>query len=297
MTNAKNTTLGHAYFDLKDYVQSLTCVDVSAQMAQSICFRIDISIAGAVRSLMKNLRRDFAGHGIESLTDMTRAMREYAFVEEVIKLAGKDDLGPVASIFQLAEMRVQWQELCAELTSLTFDYTGSPRVWEGQDIEELLLREANLTTKPIVRQRIKLQVERRAGDASTADIERVFEKRMAMEENKNKERSRSLNDQAQTLVTVYHTVMDMAESLPQLELAKDGYTDVEFYHLDATIRRAMIDGALQGAARAEEFATNSSSITDIEFDSISFAVLKIERELKAILAGPGYAVQRAMSAV
>ena len=71
--------------------------------------------------------------------------------------------------------------------------------------------------------------------------------------------------------------------------------NVDFYELDADVRRQLIDAAMKGAARAEEFATSSSSITDAEFDAINFAVIKIERELKAVLAGPAYAVQRAMA--
>lgn len=291
-----NTT--HAYFDLTDYIRSLQAVDVAAQMAQSVAFSVDVAINGAARQLLKNLRTNHVDHGIDSLSEMTSALEDSAFAEEIMRQAGKDDLGPVATILQLNTMRDKWHLLASELTSMTHDWQGVPRTYEIKPIEEILLREVRLQVKPLTAQRLRIQVERRAGDASKEDIDAVYAKRLAREEQRAKGIARVLTEQQGAIVTLYHLASRIGDSLPQLGIdAVDGYCDVGFHQLDTLLRRQLIEAAMKGAARAEDYATNSSSITDAEFDQISFAVIKVERELKAILAGPSYAVQRAMATI
>ena len=285
MTNTNN-----AYFDLNDYVQSLACVDVAAQMAQSVAFAVDIAINNAARQLMKNLRTQHVDHGIDSLSEMTMALEDSAFAEEAMRQAGKDDLGPVATILQLNAIREQWHMLASELTSMTFDYRGVPRTYEVKPIEEMLLREVKLQVKPLTAQRLRVQVERRAGDASKEDIDAVYAKRLAREEQRAKDTSRALTEQQGAIVTLYHLASTAGDSFVQVELG-------DFHTLDTQLRRQFIEAAMKGAARAEDFATGSSSITDSEFDQISFAVIKIERELKAVLGGAAYAQQRTVSTI
>jgi len=292
------TATTNAYFDLNDYIRSLQAVDVAAQMAQSVAFSVDVAINGAARQLLKNLRTSQVDHGIDSLSEMTSALEDSAFAEEIMRQAGKDDLGPVATILQLNTMRDGWHLLASELTSMTHDWQGVPRTYEIKPIEEILLREVKLQVKPLTAHRLRIQMERRAGDASKDDIDAVYAKRLAREEQRAKDTARALTEQQGAIVTLYHLASRIGDSLPQLGIdAVDAYCDVGFYQLDASLRRQLIEAAMKGAARAEDYATSSSSITDAEFDQISFAVIKVERELKAILAGPSYAVQRAMTAV
>lgn len=280
-----NTT--HAYFDLHDYIRSITCVDVAAQMAQSVAFAVDVAINNAARQLMKNLRVHHLDHGIDSLSEMTIALEDAGFAEQAMQAAGKDDLGPVVTIQQLNLVRDAWHDLASELTGMTFNWQGVPRVYEVKPIEEMLLREVKLQVKPVVERRLRIQVERRAGDASKEDIDSVYAKRLAREEQRMKDTARALTDQQGALVTVY-----------QIASILGGTTaSNEFHELSAELRRQLIEAALKGAARAEDYATSSSPITDTEFDQISFAVIKVERELKTVLAGPAYAAQRAMASV
>ena len=65
-------------------------------------------------------------------------------------------------------------------------------------------------------------------------------------------------------------------------------SEVEFHTLPANIRYTLIDAALKGAARAEDYASGNSNLSDAEFDDISFGVIKVERELKAVLNSPAY---------
>lgn len=311
----------NAYFDLADYIQGTTCVEVAAQMAQSVAFGVDIAINSAVRALFKNLRAHHLAYGVESLSDMTMALEGAEFAEEVMRQAGKDDLGPVAAIAELNMIRDEWHELASELTAMTHDWQGVPRTYEIKPIEEMLLREVKLQVKPLTAHRLRVQVERRAGDASKEDIDAVYAKRLAREEQRAKDTARVLTEQQGAIVTLYHLASELAG---ELEVTTRGHVlvdigdkgDVEdetklrrtlvahgsdepfsFHHLDATLRRQLIEAAMRGAERAEDYATSSRSITDSEFDQISFAVIKVERELKAILAGPSYAVQRAMASV
>ena len=310
----------NAYFDLADYIQGTTCVEDAAQMAQSVAFGVDVAINSAVRALFKNLRAHHLAYGIESLSDMTMALEGVEFAEEVMRQAGKDDLGPVAAIAELNMIRDEWHELASELTSMTHDWQGVPRTYEIKPIEEMLLREVKLQVKPLTAHRLRVQVERRAGDASKEDIESVYAKRLAREEQRAKDTARALTEQQGAIVTLYHLASELAGELDittrghvlvdvgdkgdvedetklRRTLVAHGSETFAFHHLDASLRRQLIEAALRGAERAEEYATSSRSITDSEFDQISFAVIKIERELKAILAGPSYAVQRAMASV
>ena len=109
--------------------------------------------------------------------------------------------------------------------------------------------------------------------------------------------SRALTEQQGAIVTLYQLAVEIGSNLPQLGENTGAGSSAEFHLLDAALRRQLIEAALRGAERAEDYATSSRSVTDSEFDQISFAVIKVERELKAILAGPSYAVQRAMATI
>lgn len=280
-----NTT--HAYFDLHEYISNITCADVAAQMASSAAFAVDVAICGAARQLMKNLRTYHVDHGIDSLSEMTACLEDLAFVEEVMAAAGKEDLGPVATIVQLNAVREQWHALASELTGMTFNWDGTPRVYRETHIEDMLTREVKLDVKPQTEHRIRVQVERRADSAGKEDIETVFQKRLAREQARAKDMAKTLTAQSGAVLTAY-----------QVALAHGEASEVcGFHELDAQLRAQLINAALKGAARAEDYATSSRSITDDEFDQISFAVIKVERELKAVLNGPAYKVQRAMAPV
>lgn len=287
MTNATNTNTAHAYFDLYAYISHVEAADVAAQMASSVAFAVDVAICGAARQLMKNLRAQHVDHGIDSLAEMTMALEDIAFAEEVMRAAGLESDGPVATICQLNAVRERWHDLAQELTGMTFDWQGVPRVYRGVDIEEMLTREVKIAVKPLTEQRIRVQVERRAGEASKEDIETVFQKRLAREQARAKDMSKTLSEQSGAVLTAYHVA-----------LAHGNASEVgEFYELDANLRRAMIEAALKGAARAEDYATSARNISDSEFDQVSFAVIKVERELKAVLNGAAYKVQRVMTPI
>ena len=185
----------------------------------------------------------------------------------------------------------------SELTSMTFNWQGVPRTYEIKPIEEMLLREVKLQVKPVVERRLRVQVERRAEGENKGDIDAVFAKRLAREKERAQDTARALTEQQGAIVTLYQLASEIGAELPNIGDNVGQGASSEFHLLDAALRRQLIEAAMKGAARAEDYATSSSSITDAEFDDVSFAVIKVERELKAVLAGPAYAVQRATASV
>lgn len=284
----------YAYFDLKHFINEVKSADVAAQMAQSVAFAIDLKMASTLRAIMKNLRAHHDSYGYDSVGAMTDALRGIGFAEEVFRDHGKAEEGLIETFTMLNIVRTGWHELAAELTNMTVDWQGIPRSYEIKPFEEFLAREIKLSVRPEVERRIRLTVERRSDGASKEDINAVVEKRRAREEQKAKDTSRALMEQSATLMTIYHLLDEQAFDL----IERDPYDDEPSFHtLPADVRMQLINAALRGAARAEEYAAGSSSTTDDQFDQINFAVLAVERQLKAVLQGPAFVTQRATATV
>lgn len=282
-----------AYFDLKEYIAHVKSPEIAAQMAQSVAFIVDVQMAKILRQIMKEIRAHHEAYGYDSIGAMTDALADQQFADEVMREHGVSEAGLIEQ-FTLANLvRADWHLLAQELTGMTHTWQGVPRTYEWGEFDEFLAREIKLDVKPAVERRIRLAVERRADSASKEDVEAVIARRVQREGQKLKDVSRTLADQTATLITLY----DLLDQNGHTYIGRDPYDNVEFYDLSTELRQQLIEAALRGAARAEDFATNSSSITDAEFDQISFGVIKVERELKTILAGPAYAVQRAMATV
>ena len=286
--------MSNAYFDLTAYIQSIKSADVAAQMAQSVAFAIDLKMASTLRAIMKAIRVHHDSYGYDSVGAMTDALRDVVFAEEVFREHGKNEESLVETFALLNMVRQGWHDLAQELTGMTLDWQGVPRSYEIKPFEEFLTREIKLSVKPEVERRIRITVERRADGASKEDVEAVIAKRQARETQKAKDTSRALMEQTATLLTLFDLLDEQSWEL----IDRDPYDhEPEFHELPADVRMQLINAALKGAARAEDYAAGSSSITDDEFDQINFATMRVERELKAVLTGPAYAVQRAMATV
>ena len=284
-TTETNVSTGNAYFNLNDYISSVKAVDVAAQMASSVAFAVDLTMAGTLRQIMKNIRAHHDAYGYDSVGAMTDALRDLEFAEEVFREYGKAEAGLLETFAQLLTVRDQWHDLARELTGMTFNWDGTPRTYKYISFEEFLSREVDIKVQPVVERRIRIQVQRRADGASKDDIDTAVARRMQREQDKAKDVSRVLTKQSATLLTMYDLLADKAYELAGLDPYAEEFG---FHELDAKVRAQLINAALKGAARAEEYATSSRSITDDEFDQISFSVIKVERELKAVLTGSAY---------
>ena len=74
-----NTNTTNAFFDLVEYVERVRCVDVAAEMAKSIAFRVDVAIAAECRNLLKALRGVSTEFGIDTMAELTKAAADAAF--------------------------------------------------------------------------------------------------------------------------------------------------------------------------------------------------------------------------
>lgn len=278
-TNTTNTSTTHAYFDLFEYIQRVKCVDVAAEMAKAVAFRVDVSITSECRNLLRALRGVSTDFGIDTAAELTKAVTDAAFAEEAMKACGMAAEGAVQRIAELNAVRQTVIDITAELVGMTFNWDGTPRVYDAPDIDEALLREVTLSVKPMQKSRIEQMVRRRADGAKDDDIKRVIERRLEREEQKAKDKSEALTSQGPALLSLFGLAVTLSDVTA---------SEVEFHTLPANIRYTLIDAALKGAARAEDYASGNSNLSDAEFDDISFGVIKVERELKAVLNSPAY---------
>ena len=274
-----NTNTTNAFFDLVEYVERVRCVDVAAEMAKSIAFRVDVAIATECRNLLKALRGVSTDFGIDTAAELTKAVADAAFAEEAMKACGHTADGPMATIAQLNAIRPRVVDMTTELVGMTFNWDGTPRVYDVPGIDEMLLREVTLSVKPLQKARVEQMVRRRADGAKDEDIKKVIERRLEREEQKAKDKSEALTRQGPALLTLFGLAVTLSDVTA---------SEVEFHNLPAKIRHTLIDAALKGAVRAEDYASSNTNISDTEFDDISFGVIKVERELKAVLNSPAY---------
>lgn len=279
MSNTNNTSTSHAYFNLLDYIEHVQCVDVAAEMAKAVAFRVDVSLAGECRNLLKSLRGVSIDFGIDTAAELIKAVQDAAFAEEAMKACGHAAEGPVQRIAELNAIRQAVIDMTSELVGMTYNWDGTPRVFNAPDMDDVLLREVTLSVKPVQKSRIEQMVRRRADGAKDEDIAKVLERHLQREEQKAKDKSEALTQQGPALLSLFNLAIARSDVIA---------SDVEFHTLTANTRRTLIDAALKGAARAEDYASGNSNLSDGEFDHICFGVIKVERELKAVLNSPAY---------
>ena len=278
-TNNTSTSTSHAYFNLLDYIEHVQCVDVAAEMAKAVAFRVDVSLASECRNLLKSLRGVSIDFGIDTAAELIKAVQDAAFAEEAMKACGHAAEGPVQRIAELNAIRQAVIDMTSELVGMTYNWDGTPRVFNAPDMDDVLLREVTLSVKPVQKSRIEQMVRRRADGAKDEDIAQVLERHLQREEQKAKDKSEALTQQGPALLSLFNLAIVRSDVIA---------SDVEFHTLAANTRRTLIDAALKGAARAEDYASGNSNLSDGEFDHICFGVIKVERELKAVLNSPAY---------
>lgn len=283
-----NTNTNHAFFDLIDYIEQVRCVDIAAEMAKAVAFRVDVSIASECRNMLKNLRSVGTQFGFESADEVIDAVLDAAMAESMMHACGHSTAGVVQRIAELNAIRQPVVDMTTELVGMTYNWDGTPRVFDVLGMDDVLLREVNLGVKPLQKSRIEQSVRRRADGAKDEDIAQVIKRRLDREEQKAKDVSLALTKQGPALLSLFNLAIVSSEVVA---------SEVEFHALAPNTRRTLIDAALKGAARAEDYASGSNNLSDAEFDDISFGVIKVERELKAVLNSPVYRRESVMAGI
>ena len=269
-------TTSTATFCLFDFIREIPNADVAAQVAQSTAWRVDTLIQSAARQLFKSVRQDQFDKGVDSLAELTMALKEQAFAEHAFEEAGNVVTGPVATIKELMVHREAAYNLAADLTALTLDWEGRPKSFAIPDLDDVFFNEVNLKVKSQTKRRIAMSVERRAKayDLDEAEIKAQIAKRVAREEDK-------LHDVSQTLQDQSGAVYEMFRQACSVVL--DAEVGREFHTMDVASQRTLIESAITAADRAEEYAASSNNITDAEFDDICMCVLQTTKQLKLVL--------------
>ena len=280
-------------FDLFDYIRDTANTEVAAQMAQSTAWRIDTLIQGAARQLFKTVREDLFKRGVDGLSELTMALQEQAFAEHSFEEAGSSTDGPVTIIKELMLWREAAHNLAHELTALTTDFAGRPKHYEVPDLDNVFFQEVNLKVKPQTKRRMAMSVERRAKayDLTPEETQAQLAKRISREEGKLKDVGITLQEQAGA---VYEMFRQACVSTLDADIG-------QCFHTMATpSQRVLIESAMAAADRAEDYATSSTSLSDAEFDDVCMSVLRVNKELKAVLQSPRFRVaaqQEAAAAV
>lgn len=284
----------HNYFDLIDYIRNIQNFEVSAQMAQSLAFRIDVNIQSAARQLFKVLREDqaeklAAGGSNDSLADLTAALGEAAFAERCFHEIGSSATGMVETIRDLMAIRDDVHEMAAELTAYCLDWQGHARQYEIPDLEGRFYERPKLKIKETEARRAAKSVTRRAEayGLSKEDAEAMLVKKLARKNDKLREVEETLANQGH----VVHVMFTLAMSC-KLDCSPAD----SFYTLAIDQQRQMIDACMKAADRAEEYAERNDRLAESDYDDICACVMKVNRDLNNVLRSPRFAAHAASEA-
>ena len=288
-------------FDLANFIRNTPSPEVAAQMAQAVSFRWNVAFTRNVRGFAKSIHQSLKAAGLDT-TDMVDALRaaETTYAGEKSLRDGGADMQACSNILLLGKYQENWQDLAAEMTGMTFDYQGKPRVLSKRpSIEDLLNEEIKIKVKPLTLTRIKTSVERRlAGVANAEVMKRVMDRRVEQEEMNARKREDAMNDQRDGLIIAYNLALESMRAADgskfDLEAHREGgmQHDVEldeddslgFDKVHGAIQGELIQAALLGAERADTYASSSSTMTDTEYMNVLQSSMNAERKLRDVLA-------------
>ena len=284
--NARNNTLAsgnNEYFDLNEYVGSIPVAYVAAQVAQSTAWRFDTLLVSKSRELFKAIRQDLYEaqvSGLERMAEITTALGEKDFAEESFEQAGGSHEGVIETIRALNAQRDQWHDLATELTSLTSDWTGSPKVYEAPTLEDVFYRDPNMKVGTDTQRRLRMSATRTAeafgGDAEMA--QRMYERKLGRQQSKLGDVSENLKQQAPAVFLMFSLAL-RGDDVGAAVRSKD------FWALPIDSQRVLLENAAAAAARADEYAASERNMSDYEYDLILAQALKVQTDVKKLLSG------------
>lgn len=285
--NTVNANSSNLYFDLHEYTSDIMEAYVAAQVAQSTAWRLDTLIVSNARQVFKAVRQELFDSGIDAVAELTNALQDAEFSAQSFVDAGLRDTGPLDAIRGLNAQRDSWHALAAHLTSMTSDYSGAPRRYETPDLESVFRAEPNLRIGTTTQRRMHTSSQRMAEAYGLGEegAKTFLERRIQREEDNLKSISTRLVEQAEGVWFMYHNVLRSGE----------GDAPTEFYKLPQSIQRVLISNAQVAAQRADERACKEHGMSDSEYDRILACVLRVDGDLRKVLAGARFKVEAVMS--
>lgn len=275
----------HHFFDLFEYINSIPSPEVAAQVAQSVAFRVDVTIISAARALYKDIREELFNAGIDVRAELSLALNQKAYAETAFYENGSTATGPVCTIKQLMAQREMWHGLAKELTQLTYDWKGVPRTYVEKDIVEQILEPGAMKVSSLTKAK-HMKGAKRSAEALGAPehAELLYAKRIQRSEQRNADMLENLRDQAQGVVNMFELALSHPMDDPS------GATTAEFRSLPLDTRRMLINAAITAAERAEEWAAEDRNMTDTAYDVISIASMKAIKDLRTQLTHPDFVI-------
>ena len=282
MTKTYNTTLANSsneYFDLLDYNHDVIEAYVAAQMAQSTAWRIDTMIVSESRTLFKGVREALYTQGVDGLAELTGALSEAEFAEQSFMEHGSSNEGVIEKLRALNAQRDQWHELAAHLTSMTTDWQGLPKVYGQPLLEDAFFKEMSTRVSNDTQRRLRMSATRMAEAYGMADqADALLERKVARQATQLGRIAENMKQSAGAVFLMY-----------QMALRGDtegaAARDKGFYKLPLEAQRTLLNNALKAAERSDEFAAGERSMTDMEYDRISLCVLRVVKDLRAVMNG------------
>lgn len=271
----------HHYFSLFDYINSIASPEVAAQVATSVAWRVDTMVISAARTLYRDIREELFNAGVDVKAELTLALNKQAYSETSFHDHGLSHTGPICAIKELMYQREMWQTLAKDLTNLTCDWKGVPKEYKERSIEDQIFEPGVMKVGASTKAKL-LKGAQRIAEAyeQPESTQLLYSRRLARSEQKMADIGENLRDQAQGV----NNMFDLAVRHPMVD--PSGATTAEFTSLSLEAQRVLLNAAITAAERAEEWAAEDRNLTDIGYDMICLASLKVIKDLRAQLKQP-----------
>lgn len=281
------------YFDLIEFVGSIENHELAAQAAQSLAFRLDLSVQSTARSIFKALRQteyeklDPELQTAEHMAEIEAAFREYEFAERSFAEQGGTLTGFVRTVQQLMHLRPRINDMAMRLTALTVGWDGNPRKYTPAELDELFLARPDLRISQNEHARTRLVAEQMLKHGMLpegVDLNHVIK----MDEKRRREELGRVADVMHRQGPIVYMIFEMAEATALEEDA-----DEHFWHLDMTVQRQMIESVRGAIQRELERAKSNRRLSTMDFMSTVGVAMKSIKKLDEVLASPRFVREQA----
>lgn len=272
------------YFDLIDFIRNIVDVEIAAQAAQSLAFRVDLLIQSNARAIFRTLREEELNklapelQTADNRADLENAFRSVEFAEQTFADYTDRISGNISTLKSLSFMRDGINDMARELTGMTADWRGIPRRYEAANLDELFLARPDLkmSTTEQLRSRQMIEALKQTGLVDpNADTEELL--RMDAERRKDE-----LNRMADTM----HKQGPITLMFYELALQADGEVVQNFYDLDKAVQRVCVESVIGAVQRTLDRAKSDRSLSSMDFVARIGNGMQVLKQLNEVLRAP-----------
>lgn len=272
------------YFDLIDFIRNIVDVEIAAQAAQSLAFRVDLLIQSNARAIFRTLREEELNklapelQTADNRADLENAFRSVEFAEQTFAEYTDRISGNISALKSLSFMRDGINDMARELTGMTADWRGIPRVFEPANLDELFLARPDLKMSSTEQLRSRQMVEalKQTGlvdpNADTEELLRLDAER----------RRDELSRMAETM----HRQGPITLMFYELALQADGEVVQNFYDLGKDVQRLCIESVINAVQRTIDRAKSDRSLSQMEFVARLGNGMAVMKQLNEVLRAP-----------